>query len=193
MSYTEKIKHYRKVKGLSQTEVANKTGISQAAYGKIESGFTKSITIETGKKLAEVLEISFNELFDIGSKESQEQNNLLKEQQKRLDEAEIYLNHYYKNYNMLYEKILVYKRYVYSSIKAFTDLLISIEEEKIKDTTNEKDRQKHQKALEHFKSKEKELFTTYIHLGLLTEDDLEKFEKDSSTPTFLFPDSKFYK
>lgn len=65
MDYSEKIKNYRKTKGISQIEMAKFIGISQAAYGKIESGFTKTVTIEVGKGIALALGVSFVELFDI--------------------------------------------------------------------------------------------------------------------------------
>ncbi|MBN2893258.1 MAG: helix-turn-helix transcriptional regulator [Bacteroidales bacterium] len=65
MYYSEKIKKRRKERGYSQAEMAEKVGISQAAYGKIESGFTKSVTIEVGKGIAAALDISFTDLFEI--------------------------------------------------------------------------------------------------------------------------------
>jgi transcriptional regulator with XRE-family HTH domain len=78
MNTQERIKQFRKQKNLSQAQVAEVIGISQAAYAKIESGETKSITIEVGKGIAKAIGISFNELFDIEpSKENSKQINLL--------------------------------------------------------------------------------------------------------------------
>lgn len=65
MDYSERIKGIRKAKGLSQVQVAESVGISQAAYGKIESGFTKSISIDIGVGIAKSLGVSFVQLFDI--------------------------------------------------------------------------------------------------------------------------------
>lgn len=61
----QRIKKLRLSKGLSQAEVADSCRISQSAYAKIESGKTKNITIDIGKLIAEFLEVSFVELFDI--------------------------------------------------------------------------------------------------------------------------------
>ena len=65
MDISEKIRNLRKIKNLSQAQVAEIVGISQAAYAKIDSGFTKSISIEIGKGISKALNIHFNELFDI--------------------------------------------------------------------------------------------------------------------------------
>lgn len=69
MDLLQKIKDRRKELKLTQKEVAKKISsilpISQAAYAKIESGKTSSISIEYGKCIAKALEISFNELFEI--------------------------------------------------------------------------------------------------------------------------------
>lgn len=68
MNISEKIRQLRKQKGLSQSKMAEVIGISQAAYAKIETGDTKSITIEIGKGIARALDVSFNELFEIETK-----------------------------------------------------------------------------------------------------------------------------
>ncbi|MDP2887479.1 MAG: helix-turn-helix transcriptional regulator [Bacteroidota bacterium] len=76
MDISEKIRQLRKQKGISQSKMAEVIGISQAAYAKIETGDTKSISIEIGKGISKALDISFNELFDI---ESSEDVNKLKD------------------------------------------------------------------------------------------------------------------
>ncbi len=73
--YSDKIKAIRKSTGLSQVEMAEKIGISQAAYGKLESGFTKSISLEIAKGIASALSVPFTELFEI--KESGSETELL--------------------------------------------------------------------------------------------------------------------
>jgi transcriptional regulator with XRE-family HTH domain len=79
MNRLEKIKQFRKQKNLSQAQIAESIGISQAAFAKIESGETKSITIEVGKGIAIALGIPFYEIFDIEpSKENSEQIEKLK-------------------------------------------------------------------------------------------------------------------
>ena len=61
----EKIRELRKQKGINQKQVADSAGLSVAAYSNIESGVSKSITIEAGRGIADALGVSFNELFEI--------------------------------------------------------------------------------------------------------------------------------
>lgn len=100
MEVIEKIKQRRKELKITQKEMAEALGISQAAYAKIEkgnvSGGTKSISIKNGKCIAETLKVSFNELFEIeggtGSAELTElikENNELKKQISKLQEEQL--------------------------------------------------------------------------------------------------------
>lgn len=57
----ENIKHYRKVKGLTQQELADKLGISLDFMGKIEVAFSKP-SLDTLIKIAEGLNISVSDL-----------------------------------------------------------------------------------------------------------------------------------
>ncbi len=68
-NYFDKIKSIRKSKGLSQIEIAQIVGISQTAYGKIESGITKSISIDVGVGISAALEVPFVELFEIENRD----------------------------------------------------------------------------------------------------------------------------
>ena len=58
----EKIKEFRKKKGLNQGDVAEMLSISQSAYAKIENGHT-SLDINRLFKLAEFLEVTVNDLL----------------------------------------------------------------------------------------------------------------------------------
>lgn len=78
------IKQLRKEKGLSQFDVANRLGISQTAYASIESGKTKSISVEIGKGLAEVLDQDFNILFGVERKEN-DQTKLIENLKKEIE------------------------------------------------------------------------------------------------------------
>jgi transcriptional regulator with XRE-family HTH domain len=80
----EKIKRLRKSKGFSLMQLAGIVDISDTALSKIETGKTVSITVDLGKKLCDVLNISFNELFEIEIPENEllkkeiiEKNNLI--------------------------------------------------------------------------------------------------------------------
>jgi transcriptional regulator with XRE-family HTH domain len=55
----------RKEKGMSQTDLANKTGISQVMVGKYERG-DASPSIEVAKKMADALEVSLDYLVGEG-------------------------------------------------------------------------------------------------------------------------------
>ena len=83
----DKIKGHRKVKGLSLMELAKILEVSDTALSKIETGKTKSITIDLGKGIAKALEIPFYKMFDIEidaidsvSEELKAENELLKKE-----------------------------------------------------------------------------------------------------------------
>ncbi len=63
--FGKKISEIRESKGFSIRKLAKNVGISDTALAKIETGSTKSITIELGRGLSKELGISFNELFEI--------------------------------------------------------------------------------------------------------------------------------
>lgn len=94
MDTFKKIKKLREEKKITQSEIAENLGISQAAYAKIERPSNpdgKKISIEYGKSIAKTLGVSFNELFEIevpgtpNLKEMEEHNIRL---QKRIEELE---------------------------------------------------------------------------------------------------------
>lgn len=57
------IKIKRIVRGYKQGEFAKKIGISPQTLNKIENGDTKNPSIETMKKISEILDISVEKLF----------------------------------------------------------------------------------------------------------------------------------
>ncbi|MEI6569423.1 MAG: helix-turn-helix transcriptional regulator [Verrucomicrobiota bacterium] len=60
-----RIKKLRRDSNLSLMALAKDVGLSDMALSKIETGKTKSITIDKGKGLARALGVSFAELFEI--------------------------------------------------------------------------------------------------------------------------------
>jgi len=62
----EKIKNVRELKNLTQEYVAEKLGITQAAYSKIESGTTK-VSYEKLFQISNILGIEMNELLNFDS------------------------------------------------------------------------------------------------------------------------------
>lgn len=60
----KRLKYYREQIGLSQIDLSEKSGISQASIARIESGKQKNLKRETMKKLADGLGISLTQLMD---------------------------------------------------------------------------------------------------------------------------------
>ena len=60
----KRLKYYREQIGLSQIDLSEKSGISQASIARIESGKQKNLKRETMKKLADGLGISLAELME---------------------------------------------------------------------------------------------------------------------------------
>jgi transcriptional regulator with XRE-family HTH domain len=59
-----RLKHFREQIGLSQIDLSEKIGISQASIARIESGKQKNLKRDTMKKLAEGLGISLTQLME---------------------------------------------------------------------------------------------------------------------------------
>lgn len=64
MGYIENIKRVRDNKRVSQTDMAEKLGIAQNNYGRIERGLTE-LTVDRLYKIAEILEVSVADLLEI--------------------------------------------------------------------------------------------------------------------------------
>ena len=62
MSVGERVKYFRKLKGLSQEELALKAELNAAFLGHLERGL-KSPTIKTLEKIVNALDITLGELF----------------------------------------------------------------------------------------------------------------------------------
>lgn len=180
MDYSGKIRNLRKEKGLSQAEMAEMIGISQAAYGKIESGFTKSITIEVGKGISKALNIPFGELFEIDGTgtDIQKFETTINELQKKVTELEERLKERKEIIDLLQTKIDAYKKFVFISAQTYsipyiTKIDIEIESAKSeKEKANLIDRKK--KFLEGVES----LFQLYVDMGLLSKEELKKFRNE---------------
>ncbi len=82
----------RKSKGFSRKEMSGIIGISDTAIANIENGLTENISIDLGKKIADALNVSFNELFEIeipstvNLKELEEDKSKLQKRIKELEE-----------------------------------------------------------------------------------------------------------
>ncbi len=84
MNIGTNIKHIRKLKNLSQKEVAGAINIAQAQYSVIESGKTVP-TIPTLDKIAKFLEVDITELIKDPTKNNEEINLSILEKVKLID------------------------------------------------------------------------------------------------------------
>lgn len=58
-----RIKEIRESKGITQTELADKAGVTRATLWKLETGEDEVTTTKTLLKIAEALEVDAKELF----------------------------------------------------------------------------------------------------------------------------------
>jgi transcriptional regulator with XRE-family HTH domain len=81
MKISEKIKKFRRLKGLSQQQVADKLNMSKNGYGSIERGETGLNNLKRLQKLAEIFGVDISAFFDstehaiINLAETQDQSN----------------------------------------------------------------------------------------------------------------------
>lgn len=87
MDIVANIKRIRKLKNLSQKEVALEIGIAQAQYSVIESGKTIP-TVPTLEKIAKVLEVDITEFFRDPNLEEEQINLSILEKVKMIDTLE---------------------------------------------------------------------------------------------------------
>lgn len=97
----------RTEKGLKQSEMARLIGISQTAYAKIESGKTKSISIEIGKGIAKALSVDFNDLFGIGNPNSKSLKNEIQELKIENEKLRQDLEVYRERFQLMKEKNMI--------------------------------------------------------------------------------------
>ena len=60
---TNEMRDARKRKGFSQEQMAHKVGTTQSTYSRIESGFIERPNNEIVQRIADILEIPFDDLF----------------------------------------------------------------------------------------------------------------------------------
>lgn len=63
MSIGENVKRFRNARKLSQLQLAEAVGVTQPMIAQIERG-TKSLTMELGKDIADILKVSVSELLE---------------------------------------------------------------------------------------------------------------------------------
>lgn len=114
-----KIKRLREERNLNYVAISKEIGISNTAYSKIEKGITKSISLEIAIKIAKVLGVDFNELFNIESN-----NNSINESQKLNDKIKSLSKENELLKKQLEDKMLL-EDYFKRDILEFKSLLVS--------------------------------------------------------------------
>jgi len=66
--YLQRIKALRKVKRMTQADVADKMKIDYSTYGKIENGIT-DLTVDRAYELAHILEVDISKILYVGDLE----------------------------------------------------------------------------------------------------------------------------
>lgn len=59
----EKVKEFRTKRGMTITELAEKTGLSRVLLSRIENGHVKSVLLSTAVAIAEALEVDVEDIF----------------------------------------------------------------------------------------------------------------------------------
>lgn len=67
-AYLERISQIRKLKKMSQADVAAWLNLDPTSYGKIENGKT-ALTVDRAYQLANIFEVSISELLDVSNEE----------------------------------------------------------------------------------------------------------------------------
>lgn len=75
------LKEIRKAKGISQSELAKKIGVSPQAIHQFENGLTP--TIERAVEIAQALEITLDELIEFRQIQTQISNHYIEEAKKK--------------------------------------------------------------------------------------------------------------
>lgn len=180
MNYSDKIRELRKGKGISQTDMADLIGISQAAYGKIESGFTKSISIDIGKGIAKALNVSFGELFDVedtNSEDLKKQHEVwekemqvlwdsIKKKNKEIEDKELIIE-------LLKREREIYKQSVIISIETYYSHRLSELKKELKEEKDEKKRIYLQNVINALPEDKQHDLDNFLYMGFLSKKDID--------------------
>lgn len=166
----DRIKKLRKAKGLSLMQLANKLIVSDMTLSKIETGKTKSITIELGKKLCSALDVSFSDLFEIDRNEEADAQLRVKmdELNTRIIEKDFLVKAHSTRSKLLTYELL---RAVYSGYADWFDFVNS----EIDDTTDEEKKLRLTKKINDWKINLDDTLEYYVSYGLVEKGVLKEF------------------
>jgi transcriptional regulator with XRE-family HTH domain len=120
MHIGQKIKKLRELKNLTQTHVAEKLGVSQSAYSKMELGESE-VTLNRLEKISEVLEmkpeevIAFNESMVFNVMHNQNGGNVFGDINNTVSDTERQL--YQDQINLLKEEVTYLKKMLEKVLK----------------------------------------------------------------------------
>lgn len=113
-----KIKKYRELRNFSQEHLAEKLGITQAAYSKIESDQSK-VTTERVKKIAEVLDVPEADLMS-------EQLTFNINNSEFTKGGAAYINNFYEVQKDLYEGIITEMKQELNAMRKDREKMMSL-------------------------------------------------------------------
>ena len=120
MHIGQKIKKLRELKNLTQTHVAQKLGVSQSAYSKMELGESE-VTFNRLEKISEVLEmkpeevIAFNESMVFNVMHNQNGGNIFRDINNKVSDTERQL--YQDQIKLLKEEVTYLKKMLEKVLK----------------------------------------------------------------------------
>ena len=171
----------RKAKGLVQKQMADKLGIAQVNYGKIETGKTE-LTLDRLFKIADILEVSVLELINPDfnpsnfSKELQEENEKLK---KQIEEKSLLIE-------LLLKEKENYKESVFATINKYLDHIIYNLNTDMKKALSEKERNDFERQKEHEIRNKREMIKNLIDVGFFTQTFVDNYYKELEERGMLF-------
>ena len=69
MTFGERLRQFRELAKMSQSELARRANISQPVVSDVESGRQKSVNLETARRIARALGVTLNLLAGTGEEE----------------------------------------------------------------------------------------------------------------------------
>lgn len=168
---SERLKRIRKAKGLSQKKISELCGIEQSSYSLIENGKQTSISVETGRKLCNALDVSFFELFDIPSPS----NHKAKDLEIEISKLKKELNDKIKIVDLLESEKSNLKDFFVMQFVSSYQYNIGFLNDLIDESTNEDFKMKMKNKRLKFIEFEKKTQKQYIDMKLFSKEDITSY------------------
>ncbi len=179
-SISERIVRLRKSKGYGQKEFASMIGVSHVSLSKFENGRTDIIPIGVAKKIADILDISFTELFEI--EDSGAEIEKLREKIKSLEITIAGLEVTITSLKTIIEPLNTNRKLVISALVKYVEqkpgnsfYWWALQGFRYAETDKEKEYVELQVKVA--KQQRKGIFNYFINEGMLTEKDIKQVQK----------------